>query len=162
MEHQDFFWLIGLLEGEGYFSINKNSPIIALQMTDEDIVEKAAKLMGNYKVVSYSRKYAKEKGWKQTYQFQMRGEKALNLMKDMFQYLGKRRQRQILNVIKQYDPYKRQRQWKNSRIIQNSDLLKIITQIDNGKSLRACARDLNVHHESLRRAIKRFKKGMRL
>jgi hypothetical protein len=47
----DAAWLAGLLEGEGYFQITKSRPnnpiqvLIRLSMTDNDVVEKAAKLL---------------------------------------------------------------------------------------------------------------------
>ena len=45
---QALAWLAGLLEGEGCFNAHASSPSarIALNMTDRDVVERAAKLLG--------------------------------------------------------------------------------------------------------------------
>ncbi len=46
MSLKDLAWLGGLLEGEGCFMIPKGSPRIALAMSDKDVVQRAARLMG--------------------------------------------------------------------------------------------------------------------
>jgi len=40
-------WLAGLIEGEGNFYGNDNTPTVTIKMTDRDIIERAATLMGS-------------------------------------------------------------------------------------------------------------------
>ncbi len=46
MHPNDRMWLTGLLEGEGHFGLHTGSQTVQLGMTDREIVERAASLMG--------------------------------------------------------------------------------------------------------------------
>ena len=40
-------WLVGLLEGEGYFGLTSGVyPVLTLEMCDEDVVERACRILG--------------------------------------------------------------------------------------------------------------------
>ena len=83
-------WLAGLLEGEGYFHLNRERyPRVVLSMTDEDVVTKAAILMksrvhrnGNVYTTSIS------------------GVKAIGWVMTLYSYLHKRRKERIRKIIK--------------------------------------------------------------
>lgn len=91
-EREDFFWLMGLLEGEGSFMQGPPSdptrPRISIQMTDEDIIRRVARL--------FDRKYHKcknrsPKNWQDSYAVQIRGKRAATLMRKLRPYMSERR-----------------------------------------------------------------------
>ena len=45
-------WVAGILEGEGTFCMNNNSPRLAIAMTDLDVVEKFCKIVDKTKKIS--------------------------------------------------------------------------------------------------------------
>jgi len=107
MKKSDLYWLAGLLEGEGSFTkgnpSSPNQPRISLQMTDEDIVARAAELLGR-KPYSHTDRRQKMMGWKQTYQVSLRGTKALEIMRTIRPLMGIRRRAQIDSAIASYSP----------------------------------------------------------
>jgi hypothetical protein len=103
MTEGEFFWLVGLLEGEGSFMKGKpsspNSPTIDLQMTDLDTIEKARQIMGSGKVFCFHRDPDR---CKPAYRTSIGGEKAVILMKTLRPFMGERRKEQIDKAIEQY------------------------------------------------------------
>ncbi len=96
MQLTDLYWLAGLLEGEGSFMkgppSKPNAPYISLQMTDEDVVARAANLFQ----VGYQRTKNRKPGlWKASYMVQFRGSRAASLMRDLRPLMGVRRKSQI-------------------------------------------------------------------
>lgn len=92
---KDFFWLVGLLEGEGNFSITKNNiPRIRLQMTDLDIIARVANMLD---IPIYTHEHKKPK--KTMYEVSYGGEKASHLMQELFLYMGNRCKKQISIVF---------------------------------------------------------------
>ncbi len=88
-----FMWLAGLLEGEGCFTAGAGWPKIALQMTDYDVVARAAKLFG----CGVSTK-APEKALtprKTVYATIISGAAAIDWMRALQPYMGERRQARI-------------------------------------------------------------------
>ena len=94
----DIAWLGGLLEGEGSFMIKKGCPIIALQTTDEDILTRAAKLLG----VAQQGVGRKPKG-KDTYKLvhacRVHGTSAIAWMMTLYSFFGERRQAKVKEII---------------------------------------------------------------
>ena len=101
----EFSWFVGLYEGEGSLYARKtkrtikgktyNNVEIALtiKMTDEDVIARAAKFLGN----SYHTQKPKE-GHKQLYRVRKNGGlngKLRDLLDKMYPHLSKRRQQQI-------------------------------------------------------------------
>lgn len=87
-------WLAGLLEGEACFQMNK-SPVINLQMTDEDIISRVAKMWGcPYR----SRKRARAE-WKQVFYVYVCGAQAMEIMRLIKPYMGNRRSAKIDEVL---------------------------------------------------------------
>ncbi len=102
MDDRDFYWLVGLLEGEGCFSFRQpNAIMIALGMTDEDVVARAARLFGSTyrRDVSGQKRNARAKPMYLTY---ARGQRPFELMKAMLPFLGLRRQAKVLSAITAY------------------------------------------------------------
>lgn len=92
-------WLAGLLEGEGSFlagTAARRSPAIELEMADEQIVRRAARLLG---VRVTSRIRANRPNSAQSFRFRVSGPRAAHLMWVLRPYLGRRRQRQIADAV---------------------------------------------------------------
>lgn len=102
----DWFWLAGLLEGEGSFCAPvpsaPNRPIIALEMCDRDVVERAARLMGIGSI--YTQRRGLVRGHRCSHQVHLRGAAAAELMLDLDPLLGERRRAQILRALEHYRP----------------------------------------------------------
>jgi hypothetical protein len=97
MEPTDLAWLAGLLEGEGSFMRPIPSaprlPIVQLQMTDRDVVERAARLMG---LSTWRNKSLKrEDHGKDCWATRVNGTRARELMIQLRPLMGERRQAQI-------------------------------------------------------------------
>lgn len=92
----DAAWLAGLLEGEGSFMrappSDPRRPIVALSMTDEDVVQRAARLMANG---HYARSDRRPGKWKPTFRVFVKGAPAVELMRALRPLMGTRRQAQI-------------------------------------------------------------------
>lgn len=96
---RDLRWLAGLLEGEGCFSAPKSrgwSPSIQLCMTDRDVVERAAGMMGA-SVYSYSTKGRPNE--KPTWRFNLSGQMAAQWMMTLYVLMGSRRQKAIERAL---------------------------------------------------------------
>lgn len=106
MKEENLHWLVGLLEGEGSFMrgspSSPNSPRIAVQMTDEDVVARAAALLG----VGYTKNGAdpRNPNWKLTFSAKVRGARAVDLMLQLQPYMGARRYAQIDAALVGYVP----------------------------------------------------------
>lgn len=96
------YWLAGLLEGEGSFMVGPpskpNLPVISVNMTDKDVVEKVAELFGT-KVLPLKKRKQK---WKDNYATRVRGKKAVEIMMVLKPLMGTRRQHQIEKALASY------------------------------------------------------------
>src|SRR3990167_6446246 len=94
-DDNEFFWLVGLLEGEGCFYTAKvgkyTLPCVTLCMTDEEPVRKASDML----MVSYRKNRPYGRGKKDQYWMRFSGTKAINLMNRLRPHLCPRRQHQI-------------------------------------------------------------------
>lgn len=102
----DLHWLIGLLEGEGYFAkglpSNPNQPIIGIEMTDEDTIEQVSKMV-NRKYCSRTRVDKRFTGTlKPLHTVRILGKDAIALMHYIQPFMSKRRQEQITKAINSY------------------------------------------------------------
>lgn len=110
-------WLAGLFEGEASFlldprskhrytvSTSPSNPYISIQMTDEDVIAKVAKLLNKTYTV-LKRKTARTKSVYKVYV----GDRAtlLYLLPLLFPYLGKRRQHDVqlcLNALNEWETW---------------------------------------------------------
>lgn len=103
MDVRDVHWLAGLLEGEGYFGLVKNRDRwvahLSLSMTDEDVVARAADLIG----VSVGRTAARRVGWRATYRVAAKGSRALEIMRLVHPLCGERRTTRIDDVLARHE-----------------------------------------------------------
>ncbi len=105
----DLSWVAGLLEGEGFFvkgpPSRPNRPYIGLESTDEDVVARAASLMG---VGSYAlRKRFPHERRRHIYAMRLSGRRAVAFMRLLAPFMGERRRRSIEAVCASFDPYPR-------------------------------------------------------
>jgi hypothetical protein len=104
MRESDLHWLAGLLEGEGSFCkpapSAPNRPYITANMTDEDVIARVAGLFG----VSYSRarKDPRNQRWRPSFVAQLRGARAVDLMRELRPLMGTRRKAQIDSAVAGY------------------------------------------------------------
>ncbi len=141
---RDVYWLAGLLEGEGSFLAPvpsaPNRPIISLQMTDLDIMDRVA-VFFNTKV--YRSKKQKEHH-KQSYFLHIRGKKAVEWMKKLFPLMGKRRQSQIMKAIALYISTNRNRR------LSNHDVKNIRHECQLGTSISSLSRQYGISRYAIR------------
>lgn len=96
-------WVAGLLEGEGYFGLIRNTvggkvylyARVGCSMTDQDIVVRLADLIGG-KVYAHKPKQPRRKPY---WRVEVRGQKAVALMNQLRPHMGARRQEQIDTVL---------------------------------------------------------------
>lgn len=93
-------WLAGLLEGEGSFLRPPPSaprqPRVCIHMTDEDVVQKVASMLG----LQYLHLKDLNPGkWKRTYKLDIKGSRALKVMELVYPHMGKRRRERIDEIL---------------------------------------------------------------
>ena len=108
MTDNELHWLAGLLEGEGYFTLGisrrqPNAPRIVLVMTDEDVVVRAANLIGG-KVKR--RPDSRQGNRKPCYVMTSRGgsNHVIAMMKMLRPLMGTRRGAKLDEIIQNYRP----------------------------------------------------------
>ena len=100
-ENEQFYWLVGLLEGEGSFFVSNSggvrapTPKISIQMTDEEPIRHVAEMWG----VKYGEYPPYGKNRKGTYSVTLCGSKSIPWMKRLKPYMSLRRQKQIDRCI---------------------------------------------------------------
>jgi hypothetical protein len=105
-EARTFAWLVGLLEGEGTFSINRQSaeigyPALILRMTDETVVARAAELIG---APAVWRREPEQEGWSPTFVAAITGHQAATWMRRLRSSMGIRRRAAIDRALAAYHP----------------------------------------------------------
>lgn len=154
MNEVDIAWLAGLLEGEGSFLRGPPSapttPVVKVQMTDRDIIERVAVLFG----VGYvNESVKKEAHWKTSYQTMLRGSRAVTLMQLLRPFMGVRRQQQIDVAIASY---KTDTTSRNRRKLSQEQVDEIRRRIAAGESAYRVAKEFQIAHVTVRR-IRDFK-----
>ena len=100
----ELHWLAGLLEGEGTFMTGPPSspglPVIAVNMTDEDVMARLGRIFGRKVQVVRPRKVR----WRTSYQVRVNGRDALLWMTLLRPLMGSRRQAQIDRALASYAP----------------------------------------------------------
>jgi hypothetical protein len=103
MNNSDFFWLCGLLEGEGSFMKGPPSrpqyPVLSITSTDEDVIQRVGSLLN----VGYCPVTKRQAHWKQSYTLRTHGRKAVDLMLKMRPHMSQRRQAQIDAAVISYE-----------------------------------------------------------
>lgn len=113
VETTDLHWLAGLLEGEGCFTLKSSQyptasgfktsfiPTIQLNMTDRDVVERAASLMRLRVGGPYM--HNKKKNAKPMFYIRAGGRRAAGWMMTLYSLMGKRRKEKIYQILSAYN-----------------------------------------------------------
>jgi hypothetical protein len=129
---EDLHWLAGLLEGEGSFLKGPPSaprhPVIALQMTDRDVVARVAAMFGR-KVGCWQPPEAR---WQTTYIARVTGAKAVAWMGVLRPLMGDRRRTQIDRALSSYDP-------KPVALLDDAGATQALEMLASGSSVREVA-----------------------
>lgn len=109
MKKSDLTWLAGFLEGEGYFAIRSSvagykSWRVVASSTDEDVLRRAAALMGGKARGPYSRPGVKP-NWRVDLQDR---ESVVRLIQKLRPYMGVRRRARIDAMLAVHETYKPQ------------------------------------------------------
>lgn len=111
MRQIDVIWLAGLLEGEGCFNLReeRNQPRVSIEMTDEDIIKRVAKLWTSNVSVRPGRCKACGRAdcqmtgtvgiHKTSYQTTIYGDRARNMMRLVYAFMGNRRSAKIAEIL---------------------------------------------------------------
>lgn len=106
----DIAWLTGLLEGEGIFGVSERSILIAVNMTDRDIIERAATSMGGH-IYDLPIPARHKPQWRA----QVKGPRAAGWMMTMYAWLGARRREQVQRALSE---------WRAMRYVRVSPLIE--------------------------------------
>jgi len=104
-EDHKIAWLAGILEGEAHFSLERdqkgfhNCTIIriVLRMTDGDVVQRAADIMGSR--VSRHRPASLKSHYKDQFWTKVSGQKAANILRQILPFMGARRTARINGLL---------------------------------------------------------------
>ena len=97
MNSNELYWLAGLLEGEGSFTMSRGISVrVQLAMTDKEPVEKAAALMGS-KVTERKVRY----DWKLVYRTELCGAEAVRSLLIQLEPLMSPRRKQAIRKLLQ-------------------------------------------------------------
>lgn len=105
MKNCDLYWLAGLIEGEGCFSVcgnkkdgRKGVPTLALGMCDLDVMERAGRLLGKapYRPVQV---FNGSKRVRDSFRIHIYGAPAVSWMRRLYPLMGHRRQARIREVL---------------------------------------------------------------
>lgn len=111
LSETDIAWLAGILEGEGCFSLanrgigRKRSPRIFLKMTDKDVIERAALMMGvACRRVTTPNQMAREQAGthKPVFLAQANGDRCRLVMRLVLKHMGERRTKRILESLEDW------------------------------------------------------------
>jgi hypothetical protein len=91
---QDIAWLAGIIEGEGCIYVRGGSPSLIVLMTDRDVVERVAGMLGS-KVATVYRQH----GYKTAYKTRVGGEAAATWIADLYEFLGERRKAKAIEAL---------------------------------------------------------------
>lgn len=100
----EFWWMIGILEGEGFFDFNNGTQRISLGMTDLDIVEKMASIYTKITGRKYSinaTNYTND-NYKTRYDLHVFGEGARTILGMIVPHMGIRRRQRMWQIINGY------------------------------------------------------------
>ena len=121
LRESELFWLIGILEGEGYFDYEKWSQRVQVKMTDLDIIERVVdvfeKITGRRTNIHESPN--KKKSDSLPYVIAIHGEDARKVMRMIVPYMGFRRRQRIWQSLNGHKPIA-----KGKGIVDLSDVMQ--------------------------------------
>jgi len=101
-------WLAGLLEGEAWFGVASTGeyryPGIKLEMCNEEVVRRAADLLGVDRIWRRRDPRGTTRGWNETFSVSVRGARAATLMRGLRGRMGQRRTASIDRALAAYTP----------------------------------------------------------
>ena len=134
-------WLAGLLEGEGSFlpglPSKPNGPGISIAMVDEDVITRAAALLGVNCI--HTRKGTDHS--QDSYQLLLRGRRAVKIMHQLCPLMGVRRQGQIDRALASHDPHYRSHR---QGTLSDEQVLEIYNRAHAGESAQKIAHAMGV------------------
>ena len=149
-EEQKFFWLVGLLEGEGSFICSSKSLTIQLRMTkDEDTMTRAAIILGA-KLRKYS---ARKLEYNDVYYLALNGTPAKIWMERLLPYMSARRQEQIKISIERNKSFPGTPRGESHGMakLNNEDVKRIRELVLEGRSVSSIAELFDMSYEHIRR-----------
>lgn len=148
------YWLAGILEGEGHFSLpckrRPNSPIIGIKMTDRDVIDKVASLFQTSTYIV--RPNPKHPLWKQCYSTRLTGGRAANLMQEIYPLMGVRRQCQIDIALQ---GKRGARPVTRTRSLSRQEESRLVSLMAEKVSVAGAARIVGVHECTIYRYFQR-------
>ena len=103
-------WLAGLLEGEAWFGVASTGqhhyPCIKLEMCNEEVVRRAADLLGVHRIWHRRDQRGITRGWNETFGVSVRGARAATLMRGLRGRMGQRRMASIDRALAAYTPHR--------------------------------------------------------
>ena len=108
---RDIAWFAGLYEGEGSVLVESTrlAPRLRIDMTDRDVLERAAVMTGG-RIHGYESKTRQElhPQWKPAYSLVVNGPAAIGWLMTIYSLLGMRRRAQIRKAVNYWRARKRQ------------------------------------------------------
>jgi hypothetical protein len=118
-------------------------------MTDLDVIERVARILGTTVYLSNERRNPK---WKPYYRATIAGERAAQLMNLLYPIMGKRRQQQITEALEVREKFFKP--VPQDRVARN---LEIARRLATGESGVALAREFGVTHQNIYYIGSRYK-----
>jgi hypothetical protein len=137
-------WLAGLLEGEGYFCMSARSLLIVVNMTDRDIIERAAMLVRGH-VYHFPTTGHRKPIWRA----EISGRRAAGWMMAIYHLLGRRRREQVRQALFG---------WRAMRYVRISPLIErslVEAWVAGGVTKLGLARRFGVSRGTVYRALNR-------
>jgi hypothetical protein len=107
MTPQNFFWLVGMLEGEGFFChgppSRPNKPSVGMSSTDNDVAKRVHRLIGGH-LNKRNRTIETGNRHKDIWEIKLSGRPALALMRELQPHMSRRRQQRIKEVLRLAPP----------------------------------------------------------
>ena len=148
LPERDLYWIAGLLEGEGSFQpprpSSPNRPEITINMTDLDVMERFAKLVGENYIHMGTKNVRRNPAWKPDYRVHIRGEKAVQLMRLLRPLMGSRRQAQIDKALVAYQGSRRSHLGLASPVV-----VEAFRRARSGENMNTIAADLGIGYHTV-------------
>lgn len=103
---ENLAWVAGVLEGDGFITLNRNVPQIGAAMSDLDVLQRVQGIVGSGSITGPYKQNGM--GRKPMYYWRVGvGDKSVALMAALWHWLGSRRRSQVADVV---------RVWKNAPV----------------------------------------------
>lgn len=158
---KEFYWLIGLLEGEGCFMAHRGYyPYLAIQMTDVDIIQRASRILKKRatRVSKINKSRHHRSPTKALYSVRVNGECAADWMKIIYSQMGNRRKRKIREILSAWHLFNIGRSERSARAkLRPKEVLEIRRLYGTRKvSQRKLAKMFRVGHSTIYYIVNRL------